>query len=338
MAANRKSARNGHGKAKVKRKHTGAGRKARRILLVLSVLLFLVFPVLNGIGYEFAFSRIRIEMPEEQEEAARAFPYPGTEIALKTSDGKDAYGVFYSDPLLSAPPKAVIVFSPGISAQGLQYAPLFEALIRENYAILSVEDRPQEELKTLYSDGEDHRDMIPSHDGGLPESVLELEAAISYVSDEKQLLSSVPCVLIGHSRGAYAAGAVLSFKDPDAAILIAPFDSSGEMLLQKATAAVGPIAYLFWPYARLYELIKFGPYAASSVTKGVLESDTDILLIQGMEDRNIPPEQGILHFEESLKDDPDVRFIKLEKTGHTPQFDDAFLTLILDHIESVLAE
>ena len=315
-----------------------AGRRAPRVFLTLFLILFILLPAVNGIGYEIIFSCIDIAAPEETA-VSRSAPCLGTELSFRTEDGTEAYGTLYTDPLSSALPQAIVLLVPGIAASGLHYMPLIEAFVAEDYAVLTLEDAPLREIEAHFTDDEESRNCsLDSADAGLPGVLIRLRAAIAWVKSEQNALSKRPLILFGHSRGAYAAGSVLSFEDADAAVLVSGFDSSGDMLLNKAAGAAGPAAYLFYPYARLYEIVKFGPYALSSVTKGALDSDTPVLIAQCLDDESIPAEKGILHFEECLRDDADVRFLPMDHGGHTPVYEGALLDGILSFIRENVPE
>ena len=307
----------------------------RKIAFVLALILF--FLAANGIGYEYAFSRIRTDVPEDHRPELEAFLTEyAIPLVLPREDRKTADALLYSGQRQNEKPSALVVFVPGMGATSLHYVSLIRAFLSQGYAVLSLEDLSFEEMKA-------HLRMLPeestlkearrdaSYDGGLPEVLIRLRAAFDYI-ENSETFQGLPVYLFGHSRGAYAAGAMLSEVPADAAVLISAFDSSKDMLQEKAYDVIGPVSWIFYPAARLYEYAKFGADAKASVTEGSLTSSAPVLLIQGLDDKTVPPEKGILLFEESLEEDPDVIFIPLDHTGHTPEFDGPLKDLILDFL------
>ena len=306
----------------------------RKIAIILFLILF--FFAANGIVYEFAFSCVRTDVPEDHRAELEAFLTEyAVPLSLPREDGKSADALIYTGKKHEKP-AALVIFVPGMSATSLHYATLIQAFLDQGYAVLSLEDLSYEEMKA-------HLEMLPeestsreakrdaSYDGGLPEALIRLRAAFTYI-ENSETFKSLPVYLFGHSRGAYAAGAVLSSEKADAAVLVSAFDSSKDMLKTRAYDAIGPVFWLFYPGARLYEYAKFGADANASVTEGSLSSDVPVLLIQGLDDTTVPPEKGILLFEESLEEDPDVIMIPLDNTGHTPEFDGPLQDLIMDFL------
>ena len=304
----------------------------RKIAIILSLILF--YFVVNGIGYEYVFSRVRTDVPEENRPGLEAFLTEyAVPLSLPREDRKNADALLYTGNKDNQRPAALVVFIPGMDATSLHYASLIQAFLDQGYAVLSLEDLSYEEMKTHLrmspeESGSRQAKQDAAYDAGLPEVLIRLRAAFSYI-ESSETFAGMPVYLFGHSRGAYAAGAILNSEKADAVVLVSAFDSSKDMLKEKAYEAIGPVSWICYPAARAYECAKFGADAKATVTDGSLTSSAPLLIIQGLDDKTVPPEKGILLFEESLEEDPDVVMIPLDNTGHTPDLEGPLQDLII---------
>lgn len=153
--------------------------------------------------------------------------------------------------------------------------------------------------------------------GGLPQGVIDLDFALRYVKQTEEY-RDLPIVLFGHSWGGYCAGSVLNcHRDVKAAVLVAGFDCSTDLVEQWGESMAGPAIKLFMPYISLYERLKFGKYAAYSAMDGFNNLDAGMMILQSKDDLVVLPENGYEKFYEVYGSDPRFCFIQYENRGHS---------------------
>lgn len=151
---------------------------------------------------------------------------------------------------------------------------------------------------------------------GLPQGVIDLDYALCYVKQCEEY-RNLPIVLFGHSWGGYSAGSVLNcHPDVKAAVLVAGFDRSADLIEQEGASIMGFGIKLFMPYFSLYERLKFGEYAAYSALDSFKASDAEIMVIQSRDDTIVRPENGYDKFYKAYSDNPRFRFVEYEDRGH----------------------
>jgi dienelactone hydrolase len=122
---------------------------------------------------------------------------------------------------------------------------------------------------------------------GLPQSVLDLDAALSYIENNPSL-NKLPVMLFGHSWGGYAVAAVLNYSHPITAVVsISGFNSPNELLLEEAKREMGLFGYLEYPFLVKYQSWLFGDNAKLSTVNGINKSDTPVMIIHGTADEEI---------------------------------------------------
>lgn len=153
--------------------------------------------------------------------------------------------------------------------------------------------------------------------GGLPQGVIDLDYALRYVKQAEEY-RNLPIVLFGHSWGGYCAGSVLNCHgDVRAAVLVAGFDCSTDLVEQWGESMAGPAIKLFMPYASLYERLKFGEYAAYSAMEGFAASDAGIMILQSRDDPVVLWENGYGKFHDVYGVYPRFCFGPYEGRGHS---------------------
>ncbi|MBQ1966145.1 MAG: alpha/beta fold hydrolase, partial [Clostridia bacterium] len=151
---------------------------------------------------------------------------------------------------------------------------------------------------------------------GLPQGLIDLDHALRYVKADSQY-QNFPIFLLGHSWGAYSAGAVLNLHpDVSAAVLISGPDTSLDLMLQSGKDVVGAFGYTGCPYLMLYERLKFGDYASYSVSDGLRASDTAVFIVHSKDDTTVPPEIGYHRFFDEFQNDSQCAFLLYEDRGH----------------------
>ncbi len=152
--------------------------------------------------------------------------------------------------------------------------------------------------------------------GGFPQGVIDLDYAISFV-EESGNFPSLPIVLFGHSWGGYSACSVLTYHPEVKAVISCSGCNSSEGIFEaQGKKVAGDGIYLFMPFVKLYESIKYGSYASNTAMDGFDFSETAVMIIHSVDDNTVPIEYGYDIYYEKYKDDPRFRFIRFEDRGH----------------------
>lgn len=213
----------------------------------------------------------------------------------------DHFGVLsYTEPTQ----EEVVIVAHGNGSGYLAYLDVIEYFAKEGYYVFAYD-------ATGYGGSEGFSRK------GIPEAAVSLHQAIGAVRTNKKTTGR-DIVLFGHSLGGYAVGSVLN-TDPDvkAAIILAGFDSSLDMLKIYGRQSVGPLINVFLPYLSAYENIKFFRYASDTCTSGFLNTDARILVAHSTDDDEVPFEAGYGCWYERFHDDSRFTFIQTENSGHT---------------------
>lgn len=156
---------------------------------------------------------------------------------------------------------------------------------------------------------------------GLPQSALDLDAALDYIEADPEL-SALPRFLMGHSWGGYAVTAVLNFgHEVDGVASVSGYAEPVEMIYEFASGVVGDFRPLIYPSICLYNKLLFGEYAGLSAVDGINSTDAPVLVIHGTEDETIGYEESAIMHKRELITDPNAEFLTLEGCTHNGMFD-----------------
>ena len=152
--------------------------------------------------------------------------------------------------------------------------------------------------------------------GGVPQGVIDLNYAISYV-ETKDDLSGLPVVLFGHSWGGYSVCSVLTYHpEVKAVIECSGFNSSSDMFESGGKSQAGSLIYAMTPFVKTYERVKYGNYADNTSMDGFASSDALVMVVHSADDAVIGIEYGYDKFYEKYGDDSRFTFIRFEDRGH----------------------
>lgn len=156
---------------------------------------------------------------------------------------------------------------------------------------------------------------------GLPQSALDLNAALNYIEADPEL-SALPRFLMGHSWGGYAVTAVLNFGHKvDGVASVSGYAVPVEMIYEYAKNYVGDARFLIYPSICLYNGVLFGEYAGLSAVDGINNTDTPVLIIHGTDDKTIDYNGASIMRKRDLITNPNAEYITLEGCSHTGMFD-----------------
>ena len=172
--------------------------------------------------------------------------------------------------------------------------------------------------------------------GGVPQGVIDLDHAISYVESNEDI-PDLPIVLFGHSWGGYCVSAVLTYHpEVKAVIECSGFNSSPDMFESGGKEQAGSVIYAMRPFITLHELFSFGEYASNTAMDGFDSTDARVMIVHSADDNVIGIEYGLDMYYEEYKDDPRFTFIRFEDRGHNNIFMDPDNTY-LDELNSEFA-
>jgi uncharacterized protein len=151
---------------------------------------------------------------------------------------------------------------------------------------------------------------------GLPQSVIDLNAALTYIEDDPAL-NELPVMLFGHSWGGYAVAAVLNFDHPVTAIVsVSGFNSPNELILEDVRSEIGILGYLEYPFLVNYQSWLFGDKAKLTAVHGINRSDIPILIIHGNGDESISYTGASIISHRDEITNPNAEFFTASKENH----------------------
>lgn len=158
--------------------------------------------------------------------------------------------------------------------------------------------------------------------GGLPQGVIDLDYAISFV-EESGNFPDLPIGLFGHSWGGYSVCSVLAYHpEVKAVIECSGFNSSSDMFEAEGKKQAGNGIYLMMPFVKLHERIKYGNYASNTAMDGFAATEAAVMIVHSVDDNVVPIAYGYDTYYEKYKDDPRFSFIRFEDKGHNYVYND----------------
>jgi dipeptidyl aminopeptidase/acylaminoacyl peptidase len=200
--------------------------------------------------------------------------------------------------------KAIIVFAHGYGAGGHNsYMPSINYFAQNGYYVFAYDATGNDE-----SGGKGI--------GGVPQGVIDLDYAISFVEDSGNF-PDLPIGLFGHSWGGYSVSNVLTYhQEVEAVIECSGPNSSSDLVEGGGTKTIGPVVKILMPVIKVYERAKYGDYATNSALIGFASTDAEIMVVHSSDDNIVPIEYGYDIYYDAFNDDPRFTFIRLEGKGH----------------------
>ncbi len=158
--------------------------------------------------------------------------------------------------------------------------------------------------------------------GGLPQGLIDLDYALRFVKAEPDF-AGLPIMLWGHSWGGYSVGSVLALHpDVKAAVIVAGFNASIDMLESEGRNIAGSAINFVLPALAAHEEKLFGRYAGMSILDGLAASDAKVMILHSEDDNMIPVGISYDRYFAAYGDDPRFTFIHFEDRGHNYLFCD----------------
>ncbi len=299
--------------------------KLKRILIIIvtSILAFCVVSLAaTKIIYDSIFARYdqAVNIPQDLYQVTQqrqVCQFPSGESMLT--------GYYYGAQEPSQAP-GLIVFVPGFNAGGDDYLWQIRQLLGYGWGVFTFDN-----TGTLQSEGENQV--------GFSQSIPDLEAALKYV-EKCHNFGYNKLVLIGHSRGAYAACCVLAQREDVAAVVsISGVNSAMEAVMQMSTNVIGPVSYGNYGFLWLYQTMLFGADTVDMQASEVISQNTvPVLVIHGRQDEKFPTDSGSIISHKDQIQSAQVEYLLCD-AGHTDLLYDADGTAndaLMEHIHQFL--
>ena len=281
------------------------GKKRAIIISAISLplaFLLVVMPLFTVIVYESIFNT-RYETEEWIEYSVDDFDGLRAEKSNFTSNDTKLAGYKYSKE--SEKIKGVVVIAHGLGGGGHNsYMPFVDYFTDNGYYVFTYDAHGNDQ-----SGGDSVR--------GLPQGLIDLDNALNHVKKLEEY-KDLPIVLFGHSWGAYAVGNVLEYHpDVKAAVMIAGYNESEDMLAYHARKYAGFIVDFSIIYVDGYERIKFGrKYADVSAIEAMQDCETGIMIVQGGKDTTVPAGCGYDKLYKEFSQNERFEFIYYKNRTH----------------------
>lgn len=249
------------------------GRIVRRIIILLLVLLIAGGCFFTVHSMHKVFSRG--DYPDQRFSPMTRFsdlgPAYSREMVSFRSGDNMLVGYIYGQEN----DKGLIVWSHGIGCG-------HEAYLEE---ILWFADRG---WRVFAYDGTGCGESEGSGSLGLPQSALDLNCALDFAERDLRL-AGIPVMLVGHSWGGYAVGAVLNYDHRvRAAVSISGYSDPMEMLTEGAEQMAGKIGSLLtYPFIWGYNRLLFGHNLSRTAVSGINYSGIPVLVLHGEHDTDV---------------------------------------------------
>ncbi len=187
----------------------------------------------------------------------------------------------------------LIVVAPGFHAGADDYLWQIKSLLDYGWSVFAFDT-----TGSFNSEGESSI--------GFAQELYDIEATLKYI-EKNNRFGYNDIVLLGHSRGGYAACCALSLNEYDisAVIAISGVNSSMEGVIGAATDYVGPIAYGNYGFLWLYQTMLFGSDTVNlNADEEISKSDVPVLIVHGSNDTEVPLDQySIISHKDEIKSD-----------------------------------
>lgn len=228
--------------------------------------------------------------------------YPREEVRFKSGEN-ELHGFIYG----AENDKALLVFAHGIGCGHEDYMKELLWFVDKGWRVFAYDA-----TGSGYSEG--------AGTMGLPQSALDLDAALTFAESDSRL-NSLPVFLMGHSWGGYAVTAVLNFDHKIAgAASVAGYAVPVEMIYEFSKDVIGDARPLIYPSILLYNKLRFGKYSGLSAVDGINRSDTPVLILHGTNDSVIGYNESAIINKRNAITNPNVQFVTLENITHTGMF------------------
>jgi pimeloyl-ACP methyl ester carboxylesterase len=198
--------------------------------------------------------------------------YPRTEVRFKSGENK-LQGFIYG----GTNSNGLVIISHGLGGTADAYFPMITYFVNKGWRVFAYNN-----TGTSGSEGESIR--------GLTQSVIDLDAALTYVKGSNEL-NNLPVMLVGHSWGGFAVCAVLNKNhNVKTVVSFAGYNTGSEVLKENVMSMVGGIYYVLYPQFWTIEKQLFGDAAKLTAIDGINKSGIPVMIVQCSNDDVITPD------------------------------------------------
>ncbi len=285
-------------------------RNRKKIVIVTLVIILLAIPlvVLPAATIAVYESNFGVRYETASWLAFSVEDYDGLQVERSDFQSEDVTLAGYKYSKAGQDAKGVVVIAHGLGGGGHNsYMPFVDCFTSGGYYVFAYDASGN--------------DASGGKVEGLPRGVMDLDNAISHAQGIEEY-QGLPIVLFGHSWGGYSVGNVLNMHpEVSAAVIIAGFNQSGDLIEYQGRQMVGGAIDLLLPYVGLYERMKFGgEYTSISAIGGMEKTDAGIMVVQSRDDTVVPTSYGYDKFYEAFGDDDRFQFVLYEDRGHNYLF------------------
>lgn len=153
------------------------------------------------------------------------------------------------------------------------------------------------------------------------QAVRDLHAVLSYI-EESNRFKRIPCLLYGHSLGAYVSTAILTFPHKISAVVAASgFDKPIEQWNYSVKRFSGRLGTILGAMAALYMRIAFGKDTVRfSAVDGINNTNIPVLIISGTEDEYYGGKSPIYIKRDQISNS-NCSFLLMEREKHNGHYD-----------------
>lgn len=233
-----------------------------------------------------------------------AADFPREEVEFKSGENMLKGFIYGAD---NANAKGLLVFAHGIGSGHEHYIKNLIWFVDNGWRVFAYDA-----TGSGYSEGDGTR--------GLPQSALDLDAALTFVENDERL-NSLPVCLMGHSWGGYAVTAVLNFDHKISAVAsISGYNRPLEMIIEEAEGIIGEFRYVMVPFIWTYNTSLFGKYAGMTAVDGINRSDTPVMILHGTDDKRIGYDNSSIISEKAQITNPNAEYLTLNGATHNNMF------------------
>ena len=283
--------------------------KTKKIICIVSILLAMLFIGAlwlvtvkvydENFNHRFETYKPLAFEPEHFENLTR------TKYTFESNKKQKLTGYMYST-IEKTSPHAILVLAHGIGAGHNSYMDAINYFVQNGFAVFAYDATGCDE-----SEG---RGV-----GGLPQGVIDLEHAISFVKNSGNFsnFSNLPIVLFGHSWGAYSVCTVLALHpDVKAVVACSGFNRSSDLLEDHGKSMVGGAIYALLPFVRLYERMQCGKYASRTAMQAFEKSNASVMVVHSEDDKVVGIQCGFDIYKNVYENDERFKFLQFSDKGH----------------------
>lgn len=289
-------------------------KRFKRILIIIITSL-LIFLIASFAATKFVYDGIFVRTDCN-------VAYPPNEL-LSTYNSRTACEFYSGENKLMGylyknqsedPKDTLVVIVPGFKSCADSYLWQTESLLSYGWSVFSFNT-----TGSCTSEGDSSV--------GFPQEINDLEAALKYIEAQNSF-GFKNIVLLGHSRGGYAACCALGLDLNIAAVVsISGVNSAMEGVIGSSVNAVGPIAYGNYPFLWGYQALLFGAERVNMNAQEIIKgSNVPVLLVHGENDDAVPIDKYSIysHFKNENIENVELMLRKApDNDGHTDLLFDA---------------